>query len=70
MSWTCEKCGTTHDSAAQREDCAKAQRKLTMWAIGIMLAIGVSISVPVFLWNQYAYGDWKCAVMHCVKVVK
>jgi hypothetical protein len=70
MSWTCEKCGTAHDTDAQREDCKKAQRVVTFWALSILLGLVIVIAVPVFLWNQYCYGDWKCAVMHCVKVVK
>jgi hypothetical protein len=70
MSWTCEKCGSMHDTDAKRLACERAQRKITFWALGIMLAIGTAISAPMFLWNQYAYGDWKCALMHCVKVTR
>jgi len=66
---TCTKCGTRHDTDEQIASCKKAERstKILTWVVFATIAItilGIDIG-----WHVYAYDDWRCAFMHCVKVV-
>jgi hypothetical protein len=69
LSWTCEKCGTNHETPEQRQKCARDERRGNIIMALIIITILVGIIGIEVLWNQYVYGDWKCAFAHCRKVV-
>ena len=69
LPWTCEKCGTRHDTPEESQRCARTERHATIiaWIAVITLLVGI-VGVEA-LWNQYVYGDWRCVFAHCRKVV-
>ena len=67
--WTCRKCNTEHDTPEQRERRARNERRTSIVAWVIILTLLGGFAGVAALWNQYIYGDWKCAFAHCRKVV-
>lgn len=70
MRWICEHCLTRHETAEQQQRCNRARRSAKRLTIIVLAAIIVAILGGALVWNQYAYGDWKCTFMHCRKIVK
>lgn len=70
MTWVCHKCGRQHDTPEVIAQCNKRERSLRRWGLAIMGAILFMLLGAELVWNQYAYGDWRCTFMHCVKVTK
>lgn len=69
MSYTCEHCGTRHETPEQIFECNREQVRIKRWTIGLLGAIGILILVIELGWNQYVYSDWRCAFADCRKVV-
>ena len=72
MTWpfTCQKCGTNHGTAEQRDRCKREQRMLTIIALSILASIVVIALVLKVCWAAYFYSDWTCAFIECRKVIK
>lgn len=69
MTWTREKCGTLHATADEIDACRKSQRRITMWALGLIVVLAVIVLGVDLTVNQWLYGDWTCAFAKCVRVV-
>ena len=68
LPWNCTHCGTRHRTPEDDERCTRTRRSVNRWAWGILIAIGVTCATVGIAWNQYVYGDWRCAFARCVKV--
>lgn len=70
LPWTCQHCGSRHETDAQEHRCKREQRRLTWITASILVSIGFIVLTIALVWNQYMYDDWRCAFAHCVKVTR
>ena len=57
-----------HDNMVEYEECLERERSTSRWAMALLIVIGLLVIAGDVAWNQWVYGDWRCAWAHCRKV--
>ena len=57
-----------HETTEEYERCRKAERSGRVWAGVALVVLALLLLGADAAWNQWVYGDWRCAWAHCRKV--